>query len=62
MNDKPDPTDIPISGPSLIEIDAERIARIILTSCHTTATNAARASNKIIEYLAEVLQAADGPQ
>jgi hypothetical protein len=62
MNDEPETTDVPVSGPAMVEIDAERIARIILTTCHSSATSAARASNLILEYLVEVFRAADGPQ
>jgi hypothetical protein len=62
MTDKPDSTDVPVSGPTLVEIDAEKIAQIILEVTHTSATNAAKAANRIIELLAEVFQAADGLQ
>jgi hypothetical protein len=62
MTDEPEHIDVPIDGPTLVEIDAERIARIILSTCHTTATGATRASNLILEYLAEAFQAAGGPQ
>ena len=30
MNDNPDHTDVPIGGPTLVEIDAEKIAQVIL--------------------------------
>jgi hypothetical protein len=62
MNDEPDYIDVPVSGPATIEIDAEKIAQIILEVTHTSATNAAKAANRIIELLAEAFQAANGPQ
>ena len=35
-------TDVPVSGPALIEIDAERIAQIIFDNCHTSERREAR--------------------
>jgi hypothetical protein len=46
MNDEPDHIDVPVSGPAMVEIDAERISAIILATCHSSATNAARAANQ----------------
>jgi hypothetical protein len=62
MNDEPDHIDVAVSGPAMVEVDAERISAIILATCHSSATSAARAANLILAYLAEVFQAADGPQ
>jgi hypothetical protein len=61
-DDKPKHTDVNVSGPAVVEIDAERIAQIVLDVTRTSATNAAKAANRIIELLAEVFQAADGLQ
>jgi hypothetical protein len=46
MNDEPETTDVVVNGPSVVEIDAERISAIILATCHSSATNAARAANQ----------------
>ena len=62
MTGEPEHTDVFVPGPSMVEIDAERISAIILATCHSSATSSARAANLILAYLAEVFQAADGPQ
>jgi hypothetical protein len=51
-------TDVHVNGPAMVEIDAERISAIILEVCHSSATNAAKAANKIVDYLIEVHQGA----
>jgi hypothetical protein len=55
MNDEPETTDVVVNGPSVVEIDAERIAQLIFDVCHTSEARAARAANEIISYLAQVL-------
>jgi hypothetical protein len=57
-DDEPETTDVVVDGPAVVEIDAERISAIILEVCHSSATNAARAASKILDYLAEVHQKA----
>jgi hypothetical protein len=52
--DKSKRTDVNVSGPAVVEIDAERIAQIIFDHCHTSEQRAARAANEIISYLAQV--------
>jgi hypothetical protein len=52
MTDDQKIIDIPVAGPSTIEIDAERIERIILSTCHSSATRAAN----------QIHLAADGQQ
>jgi hypothetical protein len=59
MNDESRTTDVNISGPVMIEIDAERIAQIIFDNCHTSEQRAAKAANLILDYLAEVHQKAN---
>ena len=39
---------------TVIEIDAENIARIILAECHTTVTRSVKAANLILDHLIEV--------
>lgn len=46
----------PDADPAEIEIDAARIAAIILTHGHTSATNAQRAAVEIVAYLTEALE------
>ena len=62
MTNEPEHTDVFVPRPSMVEIDAERIYEIILQTCHSSATDAARASNLILEYLAEAHQAASKSQ
>lgn len=62
MNDELDHIDVPVSGPTLVEIDAEKIAQIVFETCHTSEARAVRCANLIFQYLAEAFQAADGPQ
>jgi hypothetical protein len=62
MNDEPESTDVLINGPAVVEIDAEKIAQIIFDTCHTSEARAARAANKIVDYLIEVHQGASEPQ
>jgi hypothetical protein len=57
MSDEPKTTDVAVPGPTMFEIDAERISAIILATCHSSATSASIAARLIIEYLAEVFQA-----
>jgi hypothetical protein len=58
MSDEPKTTDVNVSGPVMVEIDAERIAQIIFDHCHTSEARAARAANLIVDYLIEVHQRA----
>ena len=58
MTNGHDPTNIPITTPAVIEIDLAQIEQIILATCHSSVTNASKASREIIAYLAEVFQAA----
>jgi hypothetical protein len=62
MNDEPETTDVVVNGPSVVEIDAERIAQLIFDVCHTSEARAARASNLIVDYLIEVHRKATRPQ
>ena len=59
MNDEPQTKDVNVSGPAVVEIDAQRIAQIIFDHCHTSE---ARAANLIIDYLIGIHQNADKPQ
>jgi hypothetical protein len=58
MSDEPETTDVVVNGPSVVEIDAEKIAQMIFDICHTSEARAARAANLIVDYLAEVHQKA----
>jgi hypothetical protein len=57
-DDEPKTTDVVVSGPAVVEIDAQRIAQIIFDTCHTSEQRAARAANVILDYLAEAHQKA----
>ena len=54
MADEPEHTDVPVAAGTVVEIDANIIANIILRECHTTTTRSIVAANLIIEYLAKV--------
>jgi hypothetical protein len=56
MTDEPEHMDVVHRSPSVVEIDAEKIAQIIFATCHTSETRAAQAANLIIDYLAEAHQ------
>ena len=58
MTDAPEHIDVVHRSPSVVEIDAERIAQIIFDHCHTSEQRAARAANLIVDYLVEVHQKA----
>ena len=60
--DEPKTTDVVVSGPAVVEIDAEKIAQIIFDTCHTSEARAARAANKVVDYLIETHQNASKPQ
>ena len=62
MTGEPEHTDVLITGPAVVEIDAERIAAIIFATCHTSEQRATRAANLILDYLAEAHQAASKSQ
>jgi hypothetical protein len=62
MSDEPKTADVNVSGPAMVEIDAERIAQIIFDHCHSSEQRAARAANEVIDYLIEVYQRAGGVQ
>jgi hypothetical protein len=55
-DDEPKTTDVVVSGPAVVEIDAQRIAQIIFDTCHTSEQRAA--ANVILDYLAEAHQKA----
>jgi hypothetical protein len=44
-------TDVLIEAGTMVEIDAEHIAHIILTLCATTEERAVKAANLVIDYL-----------
>jgi hypothetical protein len=60
--DKSKHTDVNVSGPVMVEIDAEKIAAIIFAVCHTTEARSARAANLIIDLLIEAHQNASRPE
>jgi hypothetical protein len=47
-------TDVLVEAGTVIEVDAEHIAHIIVTLCATTDERAAKAANLIIDYLIAV--------
>jgi hypothetical protein len=49
MTDK----DIHVEPGTVVEIDSAVITQIILESCHTSTSNAIRAANRVLEYIAQ---------
>jgi hypothetical protein len=47
-------TDVLVEAGTMVEIDAEHIAHIIVTLCATTDERAAKAANLIVDYLIAV--------
>ena len=47
-------TEVFISAPTVVEIDAEVFARIIKQTCDASEANAIKAANLIIEHLIDV--------
>jgi hypothetical protein len=52
MNDEG--AEIFVPKATVVEVDAEDIARIILVECHTTVTRAVKAANLILDHLIAV--------
>ena len=57
MSDEPPEVTIIDPPKGVIEIDGGMLAGIILSECHTTATRAQTAANRILEYLGGLLNA-----